>query len=292
MPLVAAAAITVGGSLLASNSASKAAKQSAQASQTATDQATAEQRRQYDQSRADYAPYLQTGTNALNALGRLYGLSGSSQPGAVTQAYPTGRAGSTAEYGPSYGLAGFGGGRPISTMDEFGRTQTDMPERIGYSGLGSIGTGQQGQAQQVPQTAAGQPTGQAGDLGTFWQSPDYNFRLSESMRALTARNAALGIQDSGAAQRSALTLAGNQASGEYNNYANRLAALAGVGQTTAQNNAALGQTYANNVGNLQTGNATNLASSYQKQGQAQSNLYGSLAGIGSGLIGQLYPVGK
>lgn len=126
----------------------------------------------------------------------------------------------------------------------------------------------------------------AAATNAFFTSPDYKFRQNEQMRALTARNAALGIQDSGAAQRSALTLSGNLASGEFNNYANRLSALAGVGQTAAQNTAAAGQNFANSMGNVLGQNAQNLASSYGQQGAASANMWGNLAGIGSGLFGQ------
>jgi len=227
MPLVAAAAITAGGALLGANANKSAAKSAANASQQATDMATAEQRRQYDLSRQDQQPWLQTGTAALNQLGSLYGL------------------------------------------------QANNP------GQGTFGTAQQG---------AAVPDGQAGNMAGFFASPDYQFRQQEQMRALTARNAALGIQDSGAAQRSALQLSGNLASGEFNNYANRLSALAGVGQTAANNNAQLGQNYAGQVGNLAMNNASNLASSYQAQGQANAGLYGSLAGIANGYIGQRWPV--
>lgn len=208
MPIVAAAAIGVGGSLLASRSQSNAAKSAAQASQAATDAATAEQRRQYDLARQDQMPWLQAGTKALGTYANLLGQNGADA-----------------------------------------------------------------------QSAA---------MAQFQASPDYNFRLNEGARALTARNAALGIQDSGAAQRSALQYAQGLASSEYGNYANRLAALAGVGQTAANTNAQVGQNYANAVGNLYQNNANNLASSYATRGQAQAGLYGSLAGIGGGLIGQLW----
>jgi len=66
------AAISVGGSLLgsvlSSNSASDAASTAAQASGAASDASIAEQRRQYDLSRADYAPYLAAGTESVNQL--------------------------------------------------------------------------------------------------------------------------------------------------------------------------------------------------------------------------------
>lgn len=212
MPIVAAAAIGVGGSLLASRSQSKAAQSAANASQYATDAATAEQRRQYDLARQDQMPWLQAGTKALGSYADLLGQNG-----------------------------------------------------------------------EAARNAA---------MAQFQASPDYNFRLNEGARALTARNAALGIQDSGAAQRSALQYSQGLASSEYGNYANRLAALAGVGQTAATNNAQVGQNYANAVTGLYQNNANNLASSYAARGQAQAGLWGSLAGIGSGLVGQYWPVGR
>lgn len=129
------------------------------------------------------------------------------------------------------------------------------------------------------------PEASANALAVFEASPDYQYRMNESMRALTARNSALGIQDSGAAQRSALLQAGNLASGEFNNYANRLASLAGVGQTAAQNTAALGSQMAGNIGNALTNNAANLSSSYQNRANAQTGMYGSLANLGGNILG-------
>lgn len=128
------------------------------------------------------------------------------------------------------------------------------------------------------------PEASANAQAVFQASPDYQFRLNESMRGLTARNAALGIQDSGAAQRAALTLAGNQASGEFNNYANRLSSLAGVGQTAAQNTATQGQSFANSMGQVLGNNAQNLASSYATQGQNNANLWSGIGGaVGAGV---------
>lgn len=152
-----------------------------------------------------------------------------------------------------------------------------------------------GQQYGLSAPSAGAPAAQG-----FTASPDYQFRQDEQMRALTARNAALGIQDSGAAQKSALAQSGNLASAEYGNWYNRLASLAGVGQTAANASANaganyasqvgnLGTNYANSVGNLATNNAANLASSYQNKATAQQGMYGSLAGIGNGLLGNIYP---
>lgn len=112
----------------------------------------------------------------------------------------------------------------------------------------------------------------------FVGSPDYNFRQTEQARALTARNSALGIQDSGAAQKAAMQYSGNLAAGEFNNYANRLAGLAGVGQTAATNNAQVGQNYAGAVTNINQNRAQALGSSYINQGNIYGNLFSNLGG--------------
>jgi hypothetical protein len=120
--------------------------------------------------------------------------------------------------------------------------------------------------------------------GDFYKSPDYNFRMSEGIKGLDASAAANGYLDSGATRKAAIKYAGNLASGEFNNYANRLAGLAGVGQTAATNDAQAGQHYADSYANLVTNAANTRASSYLAAGQANSNLASTLAGIGSGLI--------
>lgn len=68
MPMGWMAAATIGSALLGSSSSSNAADSAAQASREASAASIAEQRRQYDQSRADYAPYLAAGTESVNQL--------------------------------------------------------------------------------------------------------------------------------------------------------------------------------------------------------------------------------
>ena len=67
MPWMIPAAI-IGSSLFSSASSSNAADTAAQASGAASDASIAEQRRQYDLSRADYQPFLTAGTGAVNRL--------------------------------------------------------------------------------------------------------------------------------------------------------------------------------------------------------------------------------
>lgn len=262
--IIGSSVLGAAGAAASANSQKKAAQSAANASQQASDASIAEQRRQYDLSRQDQMPWLTTGTSALNTLAGLYNLN-THQP---VQNQPSTSAPLLNMYG------GLGNYLPYS----------DQMQMYGDNGSG-IGTAQYGTAQPVAD--ATQPPAQStgGNLSSFFESPDYQFRMNESMRALNARNSALGIQDSGAAQKSAIQQAGNLASGEFNNYANRLASLAGVGQTAAQNTAALGSNMATNIGNTLTANASNLASSYQNKANAQTNLYGSLANLGGGILG-------
>ena len=82
MPWMTGAAI-IGGSLIGGLFGSDAADTAADQSAQATAASIAEQRRQYDTSRADQAPYLAAGTGAVNRLGagvRAGGEFGSTMP--------------------------------------------------------------------------------------------------------------------------------------------------------------------------------------------------------------------
>ena len=82
--MVAAAIIgsTVVGGLISADAAGDAADTAAGASGAASAASIGEQRRQYDLSRADYAPYLAAGTGAVNRLGA--GVAAGGEFGAVT----------------------------------------------------------------------------------------------------------------------------------------------------------------------------------------------------------------
>lgn len=80
--IAGAAVIGAGATIVAGNKAAKAQTHAA-------DQSIAEERRQYDLTRADYAPWRTAGASAVGALTRAYGLGGSSgSPGAVGTEQP------------------------------------------------------------------------------------------------------------------------------------------------------------------------------------------------------------
>lgn len=101
------------------------------------------------------------------------------------------------------------------------------------------------------------------------QDPGYAFRLSEGQKALERSAAARGGLQSGSALKAAQRFGQDLGSQEYQNAYNRAltqynttAALAGIGQTAAQQQAGYGQTAASNIGNALTGAAQARASGY------------------------------
>lgn len=158
---------------------------------------------------------------------------------------------------------------------QYNQSRADMQPwlTVGQGALSQI-AGQYG----IPTTQGANAAPQAGNYGSFMASPDYQFRQDEQMRALNARNAALGIQDSGAATKAALQYSGNLASGEYGNWYNRLANISGLGQTAANSNAAIGSNYASAVTNINQYKANALGSSYINRGNIWGNYLSDLGG--------------
>lgn len=153
-PAIVAAGIgaagAIGGGLLASHGASKAANSQQQSDAAAI----AEQRREYDQARQDFAPYLGAGTAAIPQIEDLIGLNGNDKATAAISAlksYP--------EYQSLYGngletilqnasaTGGLRGGNTQGALADFGRDTlssvlADQLSRLG--GLAGMGQGAAG----------------------------------------------------------------------------------------------------------------------------------------------------
>ena len=93
--------------------------------------------------------------------------------------------------------------------------------------------------------------------GEIINEPGYAFRLGEGMKALERVQAARGNMLSGGALKAGQRYAQDLASQEYGNAYNRLANIAGLGQTATTQAGAAGQNYASQAGELglQQGNA-------------------------------------
>jgi len=172
---------------------SDAAGDAADAQAGATAASIAEQRRQFDLTRGDYAPYRAIGTNALRRLGAFYGVDDSTQAQSGTQ-----------------------------------QTYND------------------------------------GLDGPIQMDPGYEFGRQQGEQALNRKIAAAGGRVSGASLKAAqrfgtdyATTGYSAAYGRRQDRENRLAALAGIGQTATAGSASAGQ------------NATNaISQALQSQGDA------------------------
>jgi hypothetical protein len=102
----------------------------------------------------------------------------------------------------------------------------------------------------------------------FLASPAYNFRLGEGVRALDRSAAARGQLLSGAQTKAVQGYGQNLASAEYGNYLNRLANLAGVGQTASSSAATLGANAGARIGNALYNAGAARASGYAGRADA------------------------
>jgi hypothetical protein len=141
--------------------------------------------------------------------------------------------------------------------------------------------GQGALKQMTEGTAAGGDFNRDFTLSDFTQDPGYQFRMDQGTRALESSAAARGGALGGGALKGLARYGQDYASGEYQNAYNRfnndrtqrfnrLASLAGVGQTATRDVAQQGAQVASNVGNNIIGAGNAQASSYVGQGNAIS----------------------
>lgn len=149
---------------------------------------------------------------------------------------------------------------------QYDQTREDYrPYReIGYKALDKLG-GMYGLGGQITSGTTG---GAGGDYGGFEASPGYQFRMDEAMKAIERSAAARGGLRSGATMDALQRRAQGVASSEYENFANRLSALAGVGQSATGSTAAAGQNMANNNSQSITNAGNARASAYTNTGNA------------------------
>jgi hypothetical protein len=199
---VAGAAVvgTIGGAVISSKSASRAADQQAQGNANAL----SEQAREFDATQANQAPYLAAGKTALGQLA----------------------------------------------------TENDIPL----------------------------------DPSTVQMDPGYQFGLQQGQQAIDRKTAAAGGRISGAALKAAAQYGTDYATTGYNTaYArknqartdrlNRLAALAGIGQTATQNVGAIGANNAIANSALMTSAGTNAGAATLAQGNIWGNATNQLAAL-------------
>lgn len=189
------------------------------------------------------------------------------------------------------GTAAASADRAAELQRESSREALDLQRRMYEEGV----------ARQQPYYQAGvnaltQLQGQTGAMPPAFtgqvdvtRDPGYAFRMSEGLKALERSAAARGGLLSGGAGKALTRYGQEMASQEYGNAYNRalteynaararesegynrLAGLAGVGGTTAQQIGLAGQQFGQQAGNLLTGTASNIGNIMIGQGQTAAN---------------------
>jgi len=340
-------AVIVGGATLLGGAVSaQGAKSAANKAAKGGDAAIAEQRRQFDTIQQNTAPYRAIGSQAINALGSIYGYSPAPSANTLATSGATPyqpqpiaedgffNSGAGAALNPWTVTSKLGGAGKIFDPaggllgNLFGNTHGDEKRNLkafaAESGVmqlpdgrlalpdGTIfnesqlkdvaGTwygatyapdGNQGEWQQrytsligrLPKMPTGQQTPQqqsptnaltSPDYTNFFKSPDYTFRRDEGLKGIERTAAARGGAFSGNALKALSEFNSNLAAGEFGNYFNRQAALAGIGQTansqTGQAGLITGQGVSNALQNQGDARASGVAGQYDAWGGALSGL--------------------
>lgn len=131
-----------------------------------------------------------------------------------------------------------------------------------------------------PQAPGASPAAAQPFDATAWlrSTPGYQANFDAGQRSMNASLAARGGLLSGEAGREAMRYGADYNDRIYGDQFNRLAAIAGAGQTAQSQGGQAGQNYANQSGNALMQNAQNLSSSYYNRGNAISGFWGNVNG--------------
>lgn len=122
----------------------------------------------------------------------------------------------------------------------------------------------------------------SGDTSGFENSPDYKFAVSQGFKGLDAGAASRGNLWGGGTDADRIALGQGLATQYANNYWNKLAGMAGQGQSSAGTLGMQGANAAGNIGNYLQNQGAATASSYANQ----ANAFGNLINQGANLYGQ------
>lgn len=158
----------------------------------------------------------------------------------------------------SLGLAVLGSGALGAGASIFGASQSAKAAREAARAQQAMYDQQRADLAPWREAGASALTRLAGTVDTpFQTSPGYQFAFDEGMRAVQDSAAARGRLNSGATWQALNRYGQGVANQEFGNWQNRLAALAGVGQSATTQTGAFGANAANAMGaaNMAAGNA-------------------------------------
>ena len=115
----------------------------------------------------------------------------------------------------------------------------------------------------------------ASALETFRRSPDYQFPLTEGLRAIEASRASRGLLGSGGTAKELQEYGSGLASGNFGNYVSRLLQLAGMGQGAATGSAEAALSTGRDIAESRAGGILGPARAWNE----------ALGGVGSAFTG-------
>lgn len=251
--ILGSAALGLAGSAMSAGAASKAAKAQAEAA----DKAAQVQRDMATQARIDAYPWALQGAQALYTYMDQLGIPRPQTPilPDLTQG-PLGTGGQTAQTG-TQAQQNPPANRPAAN-ELFNYGMRGMDTTYGGYAPNAVTP-----AAQPAANAIGAPSTIPMTQGLgFTQTPGYQFRVQQGEQGVLNNLSALGMKNSGKALKALESFRQGIASDEYNNWLNRIAGVAGMGQTQTNQTNALSMQAASNMGNA-----------YQDAGQARASGY-------------------
>lgn len=282
---IAGAIIGVGGSLISGAMGSSASKKAAKAQSEAAHEAAQVQRDAITQSRIDSYPWALSGATAMYKYMDELGI-----PRPQTPILPD----------LTQGPFGVGGTAQTAQQPAQPVQQTNALQSILGNRFGPMSS-QAGIPDFSPVQPAAQPAQNAlapspykspseipmtADKG-FQETPGYQFQVEEGEKGVLNNLAALGMKNSGAALKALTRFRTGLANQEYGNYLNRLAGVAGMGQSQTQSNNNMLMTGASNVGNALQNAGEARASGYVGSANAWQNAIGSGVKSINNALGQM-----
>lgn len=291
------AAAVVGSAVVGGAVSAYGASEAADAQGDAAAAANGMTQRQYDQTRADQRGYRERGDAAANQLQYLLGLEGATPGNALTRENLLGVGNSmnqelydsNADYRSAWDAidaehrAAFG--RGFTGSSDMEAVRGDLARRLGPQlEQARLQREQQRMARDNGDGAFGSLSRRFG-MADFKTDPGYAFRQAEGLKGVNNSAAARGGLLSGAALKAASKFNSDFASNEYgnaynrftndqNNTYNRLAGIAGTGQTAT-----------NFVGQAGANMATQVGNNLMGAGNARASGYVGMANAVNGAIG-------
>ncbi len=257
-------AVAAGGSIAASKIQSNATKDASATQQTEANQALDFQKQQYADQQANQAPYLTAGKTALEQLSSLTG------PNGLTA------------YGKTFDPGTFNGGPAFKAP-----TGADFMNDPGYQFR--LAEGQK--ALERSAAAKGTATGGAAlkaatRYGQDYASNEYGNVYNRALQGFQTNfgDALSAYQTNANTGADAFKTNYNVFSQDQGNQFNRLAAIAGLGQTATGQIGQTGTATAGNIGSIYSNLGNNLANLQTQGGNAAaSGVVGAVNGLQSGL---------